>query len=71
VDDHQTLNAKFSVAGWRCDPAAAGTRMTPESISDFATTPRSRLQEMAERARELAKPEATAELARMCEELAN
>ena len=45
--------------------------MTPESISELCKCPRSRLQEMAERARELAKPEATAELARMCEELVN
>jgi hypothetical protein len=44
--------------------------LTPAAIGDLCTYSRSRLQEMAERARELAKPEATAELARMCEELA-
>ena len=44
--------------------------MTPESISEIRNYPRSQLQEMAEKSHELARPEATAELARMCEELA-
>ncbi|HRF11149.1 MAG: undecaprenyldiphospho-muramoylpentapeptide beta-N-acetylglucosaminyltransferase [Candidatus Accumulibacter phosphatis] len=70
VDDHQTLNANFlSLAGGAI--LLPQDQMTPESISELCKCPRSRLQEMAERARELAKPEATAELARMCEELVN
>lgn len=69
VDDHQTLNANFlSLAG--AATLLPQERMTPESISELCHYSRSRLQEMSERARELAKPEATAELARMCEELA-
>jgi UDP-N-acetylglucosamine--N-acetylmuramyl-(pentapeptide) pyrophosphoryl-undecaprenol N-acetylglucosamine transferase len=70
VDDHQTLNARFlSLAG--AAMLLPQEELTPEAISDLLCHySRSRLQEMAERARELAKPEATAELARMCEELA-
>jgi UDP-N-acetylglucosamine--N-acetylmuramyl-(pentapeptide) pyrophosphoryl-undecaprenol N-acetylglucosamine transferase len=69
VDDHQTLNANFlSLAGAAI--LLPQQELTPEAISELCQCPRSRLQEMAERARELAKPEATAELARMCEELA-
>ena len=68
VDDHQTSNAKFlsSAGGATLLPQA---ELTPESISLLRNFPRSRLAEMAERARELAKPEATADVARMCEEL--
>jgi UDP-N-acetylglucosamine--N-acetylmuramyl-(pentapeptide) pyrophosphoryl-undecaprenol N-acetylglucosamine transferase len=62
VDDHQTLNANFlSLAG--AATLLPQERMTPESISELCHYSRSQLQEMAERARELAKPEATAELA--------
>jgi UDP-N-acetylglucosamine--N-acetylmuramyl-(pentapeptide) pyrophosphoryl-undecaprenol N-acetylglucosamine transferase len=69
VDDHQTLNASFlSQAGAALLLPQA--QLTPAAISELCTYSRSRLQEMAQRARELAKPEATAELARMCEELA-
>ena len=68
VDDHQTSNAKFlsSAGGATLLPQA---ELTPESISLLRDYPRSRLAEMAERARHLAKPEATADVARMCEEL--
>ena len=68
VDDHQTSNAKFlsSAGGATLLPQAD---LTPESISLLRDYPRSQLAEMAERARELAKPEATADVARMCEEL--
>ncbi|MBL8394227.1 MAG: undecaprenyldiphospho-muramoylpentapeptide beta-N-acetylglucosaminyltransferase [Candidatus Accumulibacter sp.] len=69
VDDHQTLNARFlSQAG--AAALLSQERLTPESISELRNYPRHELQEMAEKARALAKPEATAELARMCEELA-
>ena len=68
VDDHQTCNANFlSLAGAAI--LLPQEQMTPEAISELCKCPRSRLQEMSERARELAKPEATAALARMCEEL--
>jgi UDP-N-acetylglucosamine--N-acetylmuramyl-(pentapeptide) pyrophosphoryl-undecaprenol N-acetylglucosamine transferase len=69
VDDHQTLNANFlALAGAAI--LLPQDRLTPESICELRQKSRGELQEMAERARELAKPEATAELARMCEELA-
>jgi UDP-N-acetylglucosamine--N-acetylmuramyl-(pentapeptide) pyrophosphoryl-undecaprenol N-acetylglucosamine transferase len=69
VDDHQTVNARFlSLAG--AAVVLPQQQMTPESIGALRHYPRSQLLEMAERARELAKPEATAELARICEELA-
>lgn len=69
VDDHQTRNANFlSLAGGAI--LLPQQQLTPEAIRELCQSPRSQLQEMAERARELAKPEATAELARMCEELA-
>ncbi|MBK8895516.1 MAG: undecaprenyldiphospho-muramoylpentapeptide beta-N-acetylglucosaminyltransferase [Propionivibrio sp.] len=68
VDDHQTSNAKFL--------AAAGgaillpqSEMTPESISLIRNYTRSQLLQMAERARALAKPEATSEVAAVCEEI--
>jgi UDP-N-acetylglucosamine--N-acetylmuramyl-(pentapeptide) pyrophosphoryl-undecaprenol N-acetylglucosamine transferase len=69
VDDHQTRNANFlSLAGAAI--LLPQQQLTPETISELCRSPRSQLREMAERARELAKPEATTELARMCEELA-
>ncbi|HPU79486.1 undecaprenyldiphospho-muramoylpentapeptide beta-N-acetylglucosaminyltransferase [Accumulibacter sp.] len=69
VDDHQTHNAIFlSQAGGAI--LLPQDQMTPESISEIRNYPRSQLQEMAEKSHELARPEATAELARMCEELA-
>ena len=68
VDDHQTSNAKFL--------AAAGgaillpqSEITPESISLIRNYTRSQLLQMAERARALAKPEATSEVAAVCEEI--
>ncbi|WP_313953386.1 undecaprenyldiphospho-muramoylpentapeptide beta-N-acetylglucosaminyltransferase [Accumulibacter sp.] len=68
VDDHQTGNAKFlSLAGGAI--LLPQSQLTPESISLIRNYPRRQLLEMAEKARELAKPEATADVARMCEEL--
>ncbi|WP_291995236.1 undecaprenyldiphospho-muramoylpentapeptide beta-N-acetylglucosaminyltransferase [Candidatus Accumulibacter sp. ACC003] len=68
VDDHQTSNARFLAA------AGAATllpqpQMTPAAISRLRDYPRSQLLAMAECARALAKPAATADVARMCEEL--
>jgi hypothetical protein len=70
VDDHQTLQRQLPVAGWCGHPVAAGPDDSGIDQRASATIPAVALQEMAEKARELAKPEATAELARMCEELA-
>jgi UDP-N-acetylglucosamine--N-acetylmuramyl-(pentapeptide) pyrophosphoryl-undecaprenol N-acetylglucosamine transferase len=68
VDDHQTSNAKFlaSAGGAILLPQ---DEMTPESISLIRNYTRGQMLQMAERARALAKPEAAAEVAAVCEEL--
>jgi UDP-N-acetylglucosamine--N-acetylmuramyl-(pentapeptide) pyrophosphoryl-undecaprenol N-acetylglucosamine transferase len=68
VDDHQTGNAKFlSTSGGAI--LLPQSEMTAESVSLIRNYTRGQLLQMAERARALAKPEATAEVARVCEEL--
>lgn len=69
VDDHQTRNAGFlSLVG--AATLLPQEQLTPEAVSEFCLTPPSVLQEMAARARALARPEAASEVARMCEEFA-
>ncbi|MEI7612390.1 MAG: undecaprenyldiphospho-muramoylpentapeptide beta-N-acetylglucosaminyltransferase [Betaproteobacteria bacterium] len=69
VDDHQTSNARFlSTAGGAI--LLPQNEMTAESISLIRNYTRGQLLQMAERARALAKPEATADVAQVCEELA-
>ena len=69
VDDHQTYNAKFlaSAGGAVLLPQ---NEMTPESVSLLRNYSRGQLLQMAEKARALAKPDAAAEVARVCEEIA-
>ncbi|UCV08658.1 undecaprenyldiphospho-muramoylpentapeptide beta-N-acetylglucosaminyltransferase [Dechloromonas denitrificans] len=69
VDDHQTGNAKFlvNVGGAFLLPQ---DELTPESISLIRNYSRSQLLEMAEKARSLAKPDATEEVANICAESA-
>ena len=69
VDDHQTYNAKFlaAVGGAILLPQ---DEMTPESISLIRNYSRGQLLQMAEKARARAKPDAAAEVARVCEEIA-
>ena len=69
VDDHQTFNAKFlaSAGGAILLPQ---NEMTPESVSLIRNYSRGQLLQMAEKARALAKPDAAAEVARVCEEIA-
>lgn len=70
VDDHhQTYNAKFlaSAGGAVLLPQ---NEMTPESVSLLRNYSRGQLLQMAEKARALAKPDAAAEVARVCEETA-
>lgn len=69
VDDHQTYNAKFlaSAGGAILMPQID---MTPESVSLIRNYTRGQLLQMAERARAMAKPDAAAEVARVCEECA-
>ncbi|HET6718636.1 MAG TPA: undecaprenyldiphospho-muramoylpentapeptide beta-N-acetylglucosaminyltransferase [Rhodocyclaceae bacterium] len=70
VDDHQTGNAKFL-----SDHGAAvllpQDEMNPETLATLLRNfKRETLLGMAEKARGLAKPEATADVARICQELA-
>jgi len=69
VDDHQTGNAKFlvNVGGAFLLPQ---TELTPDSIALIRNYSRSQLLEMAEKARSLAKPDATEEVANLCAESA-
>ena len=69
VDDHQTGNARFlvNVGGAFLLPQ---TDMTPDSIALIRNYARGQLQEMAEKARSLAKPDATADVAALCGEIA-
>jgi len=69
VDDHQTGNAKFLVhAGGAF--LLPQDELTPESIALIRNYSRGQLLEMAEKARSLAKPDATAEVAQICSEIA-
>jgi len=69
VDDHQTGNARFlvNVGGAFLLPQA---ELTPESIALIRNYNRSQLLEMADQARSMAKPDATAEVANICAEVA-
>ncbi len=69
VDDHQTSNARFlaSAGGAVLLPQ---NEMTPEAVSLLRNYSRGQLLQMAEKARALAKPDAAAEVARVCEETA-
>lgn len=69
VDDHQTGNAKF-LANAGAAILLPQTELTPETLSQLRTLSRSQLLQMAERARALAKVDATADVARICAELA-
>ena len=70
VDDHQTENARFlsSTGGAILLPQS---EMTPESISLIRNYTHGQLLQMAERARDKAKPEAAAEVAAVCDALFN
>ncbi len=70
VDDHQTLNARFlSEAG--AAVLLPQSELTPESVAGLLRGfSRQTLADMARKARALAKPEATAAVAAVCEELA-
>jgi UDP-N-acetylglucosamine--N-acetylmuramyl-(pentapeptide) pyrophosphoryl-undecaprenol N-acetylglucosamine transferase len=69
VDDHQTGNARFlvNVGGAFLLPQA---ELTPEAIALIRNYSRGQLLEMAEKARSLAKPDATEEVANICAESA-
>ena len=68
VDDHQTTNAQFlSRAGAAFLMPQA--ELTPERLKAISCLPREQLTQMAEKAHALAKPDATALVARICQDL--
>lgn len=69
VDDHQTGNAKFlvNVGGAFLLPQ---NELTPDSIELIRNYSRGQLLEMAEKARSLAKPSATDDVANLCRAIA-
>ena len=69
VDDHQTSNARFlSNAGAAI--LLPQTELTPERLTEIRHLSRQQLCQMAEKARALARPDATADVAAICKELA-
>jgi UDP-N-acetylglucosamine--N-acetylmuramyl-(pentapeptide) pyrophosphoryl-undecaprenol N-acetylglucosamine transferase len=69
VDDHQTANARF-LAQAGAAIVLPQDELAPEMIALLHNYSRPQLQEMAERARDLAKPEATVMVARVCADVA-
>lgn len=69
VDDHQTANARF-LANAGAAILLPQTKLTPEALADIRTLSRAQLLQMAEKALALGRPEATAEVARICQEIA-
>ena len=69
VDDHQTANARFlSNAGAAI--LLPQPELTAEKLSQIRSMSRQQLLQMAEKARALAKPDAAADVAKVCMELA-
>lgn len=69
VDDHQTGNARFlSSAGAAI--LLPQNELTPEKLAEIRHLSREQLLQMAEQARSLARPEATAAVAQACMEIA-
>jgi UDP-N-acetylglucosamine--N-acetylmuramyl-(pentapeptide) pyrophosphoryl-undecaprenol N-acetylglucosamine transferase len=69
VDDHQTGNARFL-----CSAGAAvllpQNNMTPEGLAELRHLSRGQLLQMAEKARSLARPDATQVVAQACIDIA-
>ena len=69
VDDHQTSNARFlSSAGAAI--LLPQHQLTPARLAEIRNLSRQQLAQMADKARALARPEATAAVAQVCVELA-
>jgi UDP-N-acetylglucosamine--N-acetylmuramyl-(pentapeptide) pyrophosphoryl-undecaprenol N-acetylglucosamine transferase len=68
VDDHQTGNARF-LANAGAAILLPQKEMTPERLAAVGNMPRAQLLQMAEKARALAKPDATATVAKACMEM--
>ena len=69
VDDHQSGNARF-LANAGAAILLPQAELTPQKLALVRNLTREQLLQMAEKARALAKPEATAAVARACLELA-
>jgi UDP-N-acetylglucosamine--N-acetylmuramyl-(pentapeptide) pyrophosphoryl-undecaprenol N-acetylglucosamine transferase len=69
VDDHQTGNARF-LANAGAAILLPQAELTPETLALVRNMDRDQLQQMAEKARELAKPDAAAAVANACKEIA-
>jgi UDP-N-acetylglucosamine--N-acetylmuramyl-(pentapeptide) pyrophosphoryl-undecaprenol N-acetylglucosamine transferase len=69
VDDHQTSNARFLSSAGAAILLPQG-QMTPQHLAEIRNLSRPQLAQMAEKARELARPDATAEVAAACAQLA-
>jgi len=69
VDDHQTSNARF-LASAGAAILMPQSELTPERLAELRHVPREQWLQMAEKARALARPEATLAVARACEKLA-
>ncbi|MBI4984856.1 MAG: undecaprenyldiphospho-muramoylpentapeptide beta-N-acetylglucosaminyltransferase [Rhodocyclales bacterium] len=69
VDDHQTGNARF-LASAGAAILLPQSELTPERLALIRSMTRDQLLQMAEKARALAKPDATAAVANICTELA-
>ena len=65
VDDHQTSNAQF-LARAGAAFLLPQTEMTPERLKAISLLPREQLAQMAEKAYALAKPDASAAVAKVC-----
>jgi UDP-N-acetylglucosamine--N-acetylmuramyl-(pentapeptide) pyrophosphoryl-undecaprenol N-acetylglucosamine transferase len=71
VDDHQTVNARF-LAERGAALLIAQAELTPEGLAGrLAALDRTALLAMAERAREVARPDATRRVAEVCMEVAD
>ncbi len=68
VDDHQTTNARF-LARAGAAMLLPQSELTPERLALLRTLTRGQLLEMAEKARALARPNATTEVANTCRDL--
>jgi UDP-N-acetylglucosamine--N-acetylmuramyl-(pentapeptide) pyrophosphoryl-undecaprenol N-acetylglucosamine transferase len=69
VDDHQTANARF-LANAGAAILLPQAELTAEKLSLLRTLSRGQLQQMAEKARALARPDATEVVAKVCMEVA-
>lgn len=68
VDDHQTSNARF-LANAGAAILLPQSELTPQRLTDIRNLTRDQLAQMAEKARNLARPEATASVVAACKAL--